>query len=283
MPLKPTPISLPEALALAPKLCQQVCLIAEQAARYIESQYGRVKPHDIDEKTRNNLVSYVDKNAEQQIVAALRPLLPDAGFITEEDTATENGTSPLRWVIDPLDGTTNFLYHIPVFSVSIALLYDQQPIVGVVYDVCRRECFAAWYGGGAYLNGVPFSMGNCRQLSDAIIATGFPYYDFSRLEPYINALRHLVLHTRGVRRLGSAAIDLCYVACGRYDAFFEHALHAWDVAAGILITQEAGGIVSDFEGGTDYLFGKQIVAANHHLMPDFMHIMRQYFDRTECP
>ncbi len=271
------PYSFDDALALAPSICIKVAKIAEQAARYIESQYGHVKPHDIDEKARNNLVSYVDKTAEQQIVAALRPLLPGAGFITEENTATELGNSPLRWVIDPLDGTTNFLYHIPVFSVSIALLYEQQPIVGVVYDVCRRECFSAWRGGGAYLNGKSFGIGTCQQLTDAVIATGFPYYDFSRLEQYINTLRYLVLHTRGVRRLGSAAIDLCYVACGRYDAFFEHALHAWDVAAGVLITQEAGGLVSDFEGGDNYLFGKQIVAANPMLMPDFRTIMRQFF------
>lgn len=269
--------NLQTTLALAPQLCQQVCTIAEQTARYIESQAGQVQPHDIDEKQRNNLVSYVDKTAEQQIVAALRPLLPEAGFITEENTATETGTSPLRWVIDPLDGTTNFLYNIPVFSISIALLYEQQPIIGVVYDVCRRECFSAWQGGGAYLNGHPFEIGKCNELKDAVIATGFPYYDFSRLEQYINALRYLVLHTRGVRRLGSAAIDLCYVACGRYDAFFEHALCPWDVAAGILITQEAGGVVCDFEGGANYLFGKQIVASNTALMPPFMAVMQRYF------
>ncbi len=274
----PQPLNMPRVLTIAPQLCQAVCDIAEQAAQYIEAQAGQVSPQDIDEKAKNNLVSYVDKNAEQQIVTALRALLPEAGFITEENTATDSSTSPLRWVIDPLDGTTNFLYNIPVFSVSIALIYDQQPIVGVVYDVCRHECFSAYLGGGAYLNGKAFRIGNCPQLSQAIIATGFPYYDFSRLEQYINALRHLVLNTRGVRRLGSAAIDLCYVACGRYDAFFEHALSPWDVAGGILITQEAGGLVCDFQGGNDYLFGKQIVATNPQLMPDFMAVMKQCFE-----
>jgi myo-inositol-1(or 4)-monophosphatase len=200
------------------------------------------------------------------LVTGLREILPAAGFLTEEGT-TEGLVLPenpqhLRWIIDPLDGTTNFIHQLPIFAISIALMQENEVLVGVVHEVNRDECFYAWLSGGAYCNGAPIAVSPARTLGESLLATGFPYYNFDRIQAYLAILNELMRHTHGLRRMGSAAVDLAYVACGRFEGYFEYNLKPWDVAAGVLIVQEAGGKVGDFKGGRDYVFGRQLVAAN---------------------
>lgn len=257
-------------------LCQEVQQIAAQAGAFIRNEAGKVKASDIQLKHHNNLVSYVDTTAEKILVDALQKLLPDAGFLTEENTVAQNQNAALQWVIDPLDGTTNFLYQLPSYAVSIALLELGQPVLGVVYEVNRYECFWAVKGGGAFLNQSSIHTSPVAQLSDAIIGTGFPYYDFEIIDSYTEILKALMRGTKGIRRFGAAAVDLCYVACGRFDAFYEHSLHPWDVAAGCLIVQEAGGRVSDFSGKDNYLYGKQIIASAPELYTPFLGLFTHF-------
>ncbi len=242
------------------EICGQMCCIAEDAADFIRRELGRVSRADIETKSLNSLVSYVDKTAEEILVRQLGTLLPEAAFLTEEGTVAQ-GEAPWRWIIDPLDGTTNFLHQLPGFAVSIGLQHGTELVAGVVLEVTRKECFHAWRHGGAYLNGQPIRVSGTELLADALVATGFPYRDFDRLAPYFRAMDTFVRRSRGLRRLGASAVDLAYLACGRFDAFFEYGLSPWDVAAGIVIVREAGGRVSDFRGGTDYLFGEELVAA----------------------
>jgi myo-inositol-1(or 4)-monophosphatase len=216
----------------------------------------------INLKSPNQLVTETDIAVEKYLIASLQGLLPDAGFITEEQQITQNADKEYVWVIDPIDGTTNFVHQIPVFCVSVALLHNNKPYLGVVYELNAKEMFSAEKGKGAFLNGVPMHVSNRAELKDTLIATGFPYYDYERIDPYLNSLKAFMKETRGVRRLGSAAADLAYVACGRFDAFYEYSLSPWDVAAGILLVEEAGGKIAAFNAATDPLFGREIIAAN---------------------
>ncbi|WP_159520941.1 inositol monophosphatase family protein [Sunxiuqinia indica] len=249
-------------------ICKQIETVAKKAGQFIREERLKITDDDIELKGKASLVTYVDKNAEKLIVDELTQILPEAGFITEEGTADSDGET-LKWVIDPLDGTTNFIHGIFPHSVSIALMKNDQPIVGVVYEVGQDELFAAWQGGGAWLNGKPISVSKNKKHEDVLLATGFPYYNFEMLNEYLELLEFFMMETRGMRRMGSAAVDMAYVACGRFDGFFEHALHAWDIAAGIIILQEAGGKVCDFKGGDNYLFGKEVVASNENYFPAF--------------
>ncbi|MFQ5445457.1 MAG: inositol monophosphatase family protein [Saprospiraceae bacterium] len=244
-----------------PILCRQTCQLVEEVAGFIRNEVGKVGREQITDKSLNSLVSYVDKTAEERLVAGLRKLLPGAVFLTEEATVGQE-EGEFRWIIDPLDGTTNFLHQLPCFAVSVALRQGEQTILGVVYEVNRRECFHAWRGGGAFLNDRKIRVSKTEKLHDSLIATGFPYRDYERLPSYFIAFEYFMKNTRGLRRFGAAAVDLAWVACGRFDAFFEYGLSPWDVAAGVLIVQEAGGVVSDFRRGSDYLFGEELVAAN---------------------
>jgi myo-inositol-1(or 4)-monophosphatase len=249
-------------------ICTQIGGIAKQAGQFIREERSKITTEDIELKGKASLVTYVDKNTEKMIVEQLRKLLPEAGFITEEGTAGENGET-YHWVIDPLDGTTNFIHGIFPHSVSIGLTKDHEPVAGVVYEVGQDELFSAWKGGGAWLNGSRITVSKSSRHEDTLLATGFPYYNFEIMGRYLRLLEFFMTETRGMRRMGSAVVDLAYVACGRFDGFFEHALHAWDIAAGIILVKEAGGIVSDFKGGDQYLFGREIVAANRNYFPAF--------------
>lgn len=257
-------------------LCQQTCQIVTATADFIRAELGKVQSNEIETKSLNSLVSYVDKQAEQQLVAALQTLLPISTFLTEEETIAQEKGDYL-WIIDPLDGTTNFLHQIPTFAVSVALQYKGATVIGVVYEVNRQECFYAWKEGGAYLNGQSISVSKNVVMQNAIIATGFPYYDYEQMDAYLETLKYCMLNTRGIRRLGAAAVDLAYVACGKFDTFFEYSLSPWDVAAGAFLVQEAGGMVSDFKGETDYLYGKEIVAGSSGLFKEFAKEVRNNF------
>lgn len=254
------------------KICFEVQGIARSAGSFIRAERKKLTAKDVETKSTASFVTYVDKTSEQNIVAALKRLVPGSGFITEEGTATSSGEK-YQWVIDPLDGTTNYIHGISPHSVSIALMEDNNAVVGVVYEIGLNEMFYAWEGSQAYLNDSIIKVSESSEHEDTLIATGFPYYDFERIENYIDVLRFLMQNTRGLRRMGSAAVDLAYVAAGRFDAFYEHALHSWDVAAGAFIVRQAGGIVTDFNGGDNWLFGGEIVAANKNYFPRFYKVV----------
>jgi len=245
-------------------------------ASFIRNELELVNPQDIETKSLNSLVSYVDKNAELQLVEKLGKILPEATFLTEEETVV-NQKGTYRWIIDPLDGTTNFLHQLPFFSISVALEHNGEIVSGVVYEVMREECFYAWKGGGAFLNQKKIKVSQRTQIGDALIATGFPYYDYEGVKSYFEVLEFFIKNTRGVRRFGSAALDLAYVACGRFDAYYEYSLNAWDVAAGVILVQEAGGQLSDFQGGNNYIFGKEMIAASPFVFDQTLEIVQQAF------
>ena len=258
------------------KICAELNGIVISTGDYIIEQRKAFSKDTVEIKALNQLVSYVDINAEKQLVEKLSLLLPEAGFITEENTS-EKGSKAYNWIIDPLDGTTNFIHDLPVYSVSVALAKGEEILVGVVYELGRKELFTAWKDGGAWLNGQPIRVSGENALSKSLIATGFPYYDFQQMEAYINVLKQLLKSTHGLRRMGSAAVDMAYVACGRFEGFFEYGLHAWDIAAGILLVKEAGGQVVDFKGGDDYLFGETIISGNAEIHKDLLKLIKSEF------
>lgn len=247
-------------------ICLQAAEVSKKAGAFIRQEAKTFDSSRIEQKGLNDLVSYVDKEAEKIIVKGLKDLLPEANFITEEGTVSAARQQPadqngLIWIIDPLDGTTNFIHKIPVYAVSIALMQGGKVIVGVVYEVNQDECFYAWQGGGAFLNGNRIEVSKVEHLSKSLVISGFPYYDFGRQDDYLRIFKEFMQVSHGIRRLGSAATDLAYVAAGRGEGFFEYNLKPWDVAAGVLLVQEAGGTVTTFNGGDDYIFSGEILAA----------------------
>ncbi len=252
-----------------------VAAVRETAA-FIRSEMGKVSAGQIEEKHLNGLVSYVDRTAEEMLVESLGRLLPEATFLTEEATV-ENRAGDLQWIIDPLDGTTNFLYGVPHFSVSVGLKVGDQLQVGVVHHVPADECFWAWRDGGAWCNGEAIRASSRSHMRQALVATGFPYHNFDRAQGWFAALRRFMEQGRGARRFGSAALDLAYVACGRFDIFFEYGLNAWDVAGGALLVHEAGGRVCDFKGGNDFVSGAELLAAAPGVFDAAFAIIEQSF------
>lgn len=246
---------------LLPQILDQLRPVILNAGQFIRDEAMSFSADKIEHKGFNDLVSYVDKQAELLLVEGCGKILPSAGFITEEGTNTEK-SDEYNWIIDPLDGTTNFTHGLPIFSISVALMQNEKIVLGVVYEINRDEFFHAIEGMGAFCNGDPINVSENRQLKDSLLATGFPYANFAGMDAYLSILNSLMQCTHGLRRMGSAAVDLAYVACGRFEGFFEYNLNSYDVAAGALIVKEAGGAVSDFSGGNDYIFGREIVAAN---------------------
>jgi myo-inositol-1(or 4)-monophosphatase len=257
-------------------LLGKVILQAEKTGNFIAEERKTFSEQKAQVKDRNDLVSYVDKEAEQQLIEGLKKILPEAGFIAEESHPGKSGQE-LNWIIDPLDGTTNFIHNIPAYAVSVALARKEELLLGVVYNIPQKEMFSAHADGKAFLNGKEINVSKHEKLADCLIATGFPVKDFARLQGFLDTSSHFMQNTRGLRRMGAAAVDLCYVACGRFDAFFEYNLNAWDVAAGALIVKQAGGNVTDFKGGNKFLFGKEMVAANSKIYTEFQEIVAQHF------
>lgn len=258
------------------KLCLEVCNLTKEVGKFIRTEGKRFSTASIEIKGKNDFVSYVDKTSEKLLIEKLSVLLPEAGFIAEEGTSTKKGET-YNWIIDPLDGTTNFIHGIPCYAISIALKRNNNIVLGVIYEINLDECFYAWEGGKAYLNQKEISVSQAPTLADSLLATGFPYYDYARQEEYMNLLKYFMKHTHGIRRLGSAATDLAYVACGRFDGFYEYSLQPWDVAAGAFIVQQAGGKVADFKGGDNYIFGKEIVAGNSLCFTEFLNSVIKHF------
>jgi len=232
---------------------------ARRAGEVMIRQLNRLEQLEVAEKGRNDFVSAVDQHAEEAIIETIRDHYPDHAILAEESGAS--GDSEVQWIIDPLDGTTNYLHGFPVFSVSIAVRENGELQHGVVYDPLRQEIFSASRGQGAQLDGRRIRVSRRTSLKGALIATGFPYrMTDERIDIYLEMLRAVMIETAGVRRPGSAALDLCYLAAGRVDGFWELGLSTWDVAAGALIIREAGGRISDFRGTDKFLESGNLVA-----------------------
>jgi myo-inositol-1(or 4)-monophosphatase len=256
-------------------ICQEIEKAARETGAFINKESENFDLSRTESKGVNDFVSYVDKGSEKMLVERLSKLLPEAGFKTEEGTIEKTGLK-YCWVIDPLDGTTNFLHGLNPFAISIGLMEDNEPVAGVVYVIRENEMFSAWKGGGAWLNGKQIHVSKATVLKDSLIATGFPYSDFSRLEKYMKCFTWFCTNSQGVRRLGSAATDIAYIACGRFEVFYEYGLHPWDIAAGIIILREAGGRISDFSGNEKNLTGEEIVASNNAVYAEVLEIVSNF-------
>lgn len=234
--------------------------IAHEAGKYIAQEAEKFKTSSVEYKDINNVVSYVDKTAESLIVDRLTLLLPEAGFITEEETATTSNLDGLNWIIDPLDGTANFIHGLPHYAVSIGLAKGSDILLGVIYHIPDDKMYWAVKGMGAFKEEVKLQVSGLDTFGQSLFAVGFPYYKFDHMHQYISILESLMQKTHGLRRFGSAALDLAYVAEGRFEGFFEYNLNSWDMAAGVLLVKEAGGLVTDFSGKEEYLFRGDVVA-----------------------
>jgi myo-inositol-1(or 4)-monophosphatase len=243
--------------------------IAVRAARRAGSIINRASLGGADLQVRakqvNDFVTQVDRAAEQAVIETIRKAYPDHAFLAEESGAS--GEAEHQWIVDPLDGTTNFIHGFPQYAVSVALRHRGALAHGVVYDPARNELFTASKGGGAFLNDRRIRVSKCTKLQDALVGTGFPFKELERVDLYLKQLRILMASTSGIRRAGAAALDLAYVACGRLDAFWEMGLSAWDMAAGALLIQEAGGLVGGMRGEQDYMESGDICAATPKLFP----------------
>ena len=259
-------------------IVSEVIKAAGETGKFILRESESFDINRTEQKGLHDLVSYVDKVSEEMLVEKLGIILPEAGFLAEEGTSTKKGAK-YCWVIDPLDGTTNFVHGVHPYAISIGLLEDDEPVAGVVYEVNGKEIFTAWKNGGAWLNGKPIHVSENGNLSKSLVATGFPYSDFGRLDEFMECLKHFCKTTHGIRRLGSAAIDMAYVACGRFETFYEYGLHPWDIAAATILVREAGGQVSDFAGNEKNLSGDEVIAANNLLYPEFLEIVSKFMHK----
>ena len=256
-------------------LCEQLKPIVRKVGTFIKNEVGKVQEGEIETKVNNSQVSYVDKTAETMLVESIGPLITGAGFITEEETI-EQSKSDILWIIDPLDGTNNFLHGIPHFAVSVALSVHNEIVVSLVLEVNSGELFTTTKGGGAFLNDRPIHVSRTALLSESLISTGFPY-EVDDVAPLIRTLGHMMRFGRGVRRMGSAALDLAYVACGRFDAYYETTLNPWDVAGGALLITEAGGVITDFAGEDNYIYGEQLIATNGRIHAELLDLIQKNF------
>ncbi len=229
---------------------------------------------EVRAKEANDFVTQVDRAAERAVIEILRKAYPGHAILAEESGSLGGAQAEYRWIIDPLDGTTNFIHGFPQYCVSLAVQHRGTISHAVVYDPAKNELFTASRGRGAYLNDRRIRVSHCRRLREALVGTGFPFKELSRLEPYVAQLRTMITSSAGVRRAGAAALDLAYVAAGRLDAFWEMGLSAWDMAAGALLIQEAGGLVGDFSGEQNYLETGDIAAATPKVFPQLLQALR---------
>ncbi|NNE71583.1 MAG: inositol monophosphatase [Rhodothermales bacterium] len=236
------------------------------AGRLIASESGRVAPDRVSAKGLHDLVTDVDRGAQSIVVSAIKSAFPSHEILAEEDAQhdlrPDAGAGTWRWIIDPIDGTTNFTHGVPPYAVSIGVQQGSEMQVGVVYDVSRDELFSGYRGGSLTVNGRPASVSGVTELGDALVTTGFPYREYAHIDAYLAVLKDFMREAQGVRRPGSAAVDLAWVASGRFDGFFETGLAPWDVAAGMLLVECGGGRITDYAGSPDAAFARQVVASN---------------------
>ena len=248
---------------------------AREAGQFLKYSVGRVRNVEIKQGEERNLVSEIDRGSEERIIGIIRRHYPSHGILAEE-SGTSSPDAEYRWIIDPLDGTTNFLHGLPVFCVTIGIEHRGEIVAGVVYDPNQDILFTAEKGSGAYMNGRRLHVSRTTELINSLLMTGFPY-DIAQNPSH--AVEHFVdflMAARGIRRFGSAALDLCYVAAGRLDGFWEVNLHPWDMAAGVLLVTEAGGTVSDFRGKPLSIYGKKVVASNGGIHPAMLGVLQKH-------
>lgn len=256
------------------QICSDAMEVVREAAVYVRECHESTRTLNIEEKGKQNFVTEVDKKTERILVNGLSQLLPEAGFIAEEGTSTRRGER-YNWIIDPVDGTTNFIHGVYPFAISVALTENDEVVAGIIYEFGQDEYFYGWKGGGAWLNGNPIRVSGVSTIGQALIATGFPYTNFTMLSQFMDSMDYFMKNSHGLRRLGSAATDIAYVACGRFDGFYEYGLHPWDIAAGILLVNEAGGRVSDFEGNPQPLFSENVICCNRNSFAEFLQTIQQ--------
>lgn len=255
-------------------LTESVCRIAREAGHFLKEERKSFRREAVVEKHAHDYVSYVDKESERRVVTALRQLLPEAGFITEEGSAVYQD-EPYCWVVDPLDGTTNYIHDNAPYCVSIALRDKHSLLLGVVYEPCRDECFYAWKGGGAYVDGEKMCVSAVQNAEEAFVVTELPY----NFKQYARTGEHLIHElygkVAGIRMNGSAALALCYVAAGRFDAWLEAFIGKWDFSAAALMVLEAGGKVTDFYGNENFMDGHHIIATNGPLHSLLLQLVKE--------
>lgn len=250
---------------------------AAKKASEIIHQYSSSRSFSVELKGKNDLVTEADLASEKEIIRTIKKVFPEDDFLAEESNTKTKLPDGRVWIIDPIDGTTNFAHGFPIYCISIALWVDGVPKVGLVKEVANGELFWAIEGEGAFLNGKELIISDQIDPSKSLIGTGFPYTAFERVDDYLNLLKSLMKHTHGLRRPGAASYDLCCVAAGRFEGFFEYGLSPWDVAAGALIIQEAGGLVTDWNSGKDWLFGKSIISGNAEIVQFLQTQITQHF------
>ncbi|HFD78814.1 MAG TPA: inositol-1-monophosphatase [Gammaproteobacteria bacterium] len=248
---------------------------ARNAGDIIVRHLNRIDQLNVTSKSRNDFVSEVDRRAEEEIIAVIRKAYPGHAILAEE-SGSHDGQDEFLWIIDPLDGTTNFLHGFPQFAVSIALQHKGRLDQAVVYDPMRQELYTASRGAGAFLDSRRIRVSKQHALAGALLGTGFPFKEQQHLDAYLQMFRALLLDTAGIRRPGSAALDLAYVAAGRLDGFWELGLKPWDMAAGVLLIREAGGLVGDLAGGHEFMENGNIVAATPKLFPAMLRQIRPF-------
>lgn len=253
-------------------LTESVCRIARETGHFLKEERKSFRREAVQEKQAHDYVSYVDKESEKRVVAALKELLPEAGFIAEEGSAVYSG-EPYCWVVDPLDGTTNYIHDNAPYCVSIALRSKQELLLGVVYDPCRDECFYAWQGGGAYVDGERMQVSSVQSIENAFVVTELPYNSDQYARTGEHLIHELYGKVAGIRMNGSAALAICYVAAGRFDAWLEAFIGKWDYSAATLMVLEAGGTVTDFSGSDYFIDGHHIIATNGPLHPIFLKLV----------
>ena len=250
---------------------------AKEAGVFLREHVGRVRNVEVKKGEARNLVSEIDRGSEERIIRAIRSHYPSHAILAEESGGTTE-RAEYKWIIDPLDGTTNFLHGLPIFSVTIAIERKGEIVAGVVYDPNLDELFTAEKGSGAYLNGARLSVSRAPRLIDSLLITGFPYDIARNPDHAAEHFTEFLMAAGGIRRLGSAALDLSYIAAGRGDGFWEVNLNPWDMAAGVLFIREAGGIVTDFSGAPSSVYTKQVVASNGAIHDAMIDILRRHRD-----
>ncbi len=235
---------------------------AKEAGTFLKKSVGKIKDIQKKDGQERNLVTEIDKKSEDIIISKIKKYFPQHNILAEESGTKRGRTSAYKWIIDPLDGTTNFTHGFPVFCVSIGLEYKDEIILGVIYDPNFDELFTAEKGGGAFLNGRKIYVSKIDSLIKSLLVTGFPYNIVENPNNAVEHFVHFLMKAQAVRRMGSAAIDLAYVAAGRYDGFWEVALNPWDMAAGALLVQEAGGKLTDFSGNEFNIYKPEVLATN---------------------
>jgi myo-inositol-1(or 4)-monophosphatase len=261
------------------KILEVAIKAAVEAGKILMASYGKLKNSQISSKSRNDFVTELDKKSEKKLISIIRKNFPDHGIQAEESGVSLG--KDILWVIDPLDGTSNYIHQFPLFSVSIGILRNNEPLAGVVYDPLHLEMFTAQKNRGAFLNGDKISVSRVVRLADALMTTGIPFKARDRFSEYMESFIAISLASAGMRRGGSAALDLAYVACGRLDGFWEIDLSPWDIAAGVLLIEEAGGRVTDLWGKKDYFKNGDVLTSNGRIHPELFEITSRALNPTQ--